>query len=138
MAVKIRKSAVLQSLSLTPLIDVVFLLLIFFLVASRFADEERELNVKLPSASDARPMVLKPKDLELSINSEGDYYIDSQGPLTFEKLTELLSSAAASNPLSQTVVIRADRSCQWNDVAQAMSACQQAGLKDVKTSVAQR
>ena len=43
----------MASLSLTPLIDVVFLLLIFFLVATRFAEEERELDVLLPQASEA-------------------------------------------------------------------------------------
>ena len=48
MTVKIRKSTVLQSLSMTPLIDVVFLLLIFFLVATRFAEEERSMEMKLP------------------------------------------------------------------------------------------
>ena len=52
MAVRIRKSSVLQSLSLTPLIDVVFLLLVFFLVATRFAEEDRQLDVKLPTASE--------------------------------------------------------------------------------------
>ena len=61
MAVKIRKSMLLQSLSLTPLIDVVFLLLIFFLVATRFAEEERSLEVKLPTASESKPMTFKPK-----------------------------------------------------------------------------
>ena len=79
MAVKIRKSMVIQSLSLTPLIDVVFLLLIFFLVASRFAEEDRELDVTLPTASQARPMIIKPKHIELSIDESGRYYMGS-GP----------------------------------------------------------
>ena len=53
MAVKIDKGSALDSLSLTPLIDIVFLLLIFFLVATKFAEEERELAVMLPEASEA-------------------------------------------------------------------------------------
>ena len=53
MAVKIKNSRALGTLSLTPLIDVVFLLLVFFLVATRFAQEDRELDVLLPSASTA-------------------------------------------------------------------------------------
>ena len=51
MAVKIKKGTALGALSLTPLIDIVFLLLIFFLVATRFAEEDRERDVELPSAS---------------------------------------------------------------------------------------
>ena len=46
MAVKIKKGAALGALSITPLIDVVFLLLIFFLVATRFEEAERELSPK--------------------------------------------------------------------------------------------
>ena len=57
MAIKLKQGRALGSLSLTPLIDVVFLLLIFFLVATRFAQEDRELDVELPSASEAKPLV---------------------------------------------------------------------------------
>lgn len=135
MAVKIRKSSVLQVLSLTPLIDVVFLLLIFFLVATRFAEEDREMNLKLPTASSAKPLILKPKDLELSIDAEGNFYLGSGDKLAPEAMQKMLADAAVNNPLRQSVIIRADRKCPWNSVAQAMNICYQAGLRDVKTSV---
>ena len=51
MPVKFKQGQALMSLSLTPLIDVVFQLLLFFIVATRFADEDRELIVPLPDAS---------------------------------------------------------------------------------------
>ena len=86
MAVKIRKSAVLESLSLTPLVDVVFLLLIFFLVATRFAEEDRELDVRLPTASEARPLVLKPKDIELSIDKNGNYSLSAGRLMALQEL----------------------------------------------------
>jgi biopolymer transport protein ExbD len=135
-AVRIRKSIVLQSLSLTPLIDVVFLLLIFFLVATRFAEEERELSVKLPTASEARPLIIKPKDIELSIDEAGQYYFAGSRAMSLDQIEEALATAAASNPLSQSVVIRAHESCRWNDVAKAVNLCHRVGLTDVKTSVA--
>jgi biopolymer transport protein ExbD len=135
-AVNIRKSIVLQSLSLTPLIDVVFLLLIFFLVSTRFAEEERELQVNLPTASEAQPLIIKPRDIELSIDESGNYYFGSGEQMTIERLEEALARAAANNPLSQTVVIRAHQGCRWNDVARAVNMCHRAGLMDVKTSVA--
>ena len=47
---KFKRSSVASTLSLTPLIDVVFLLLIFFLVTSEFEEEERRLDIVLPSA----------------------------------------------------------------------------------------
>ena len=56
MAVKIRKGSALASLSITPLVDVVFLLLIFFLVATKFDEEDHALDIQLPEASEAVPM----------------------------------------------------------------------------------
>ncbi len=136
MAVKIRKSAVLSLIPLTPMIDVVFLLLIFFLVATRLEQEERELDLQLPSASEARPLVLKPKDIELSIDRDGNYSLSAGQTVGLPELEATLASAAVNNPLTQTVVIRADRECSWNHVAQALNVCYRAGLRDVKSSVA--
>ena len=48
MPVTIKKGTALSSLSMTPLIDIVFLLLIFFLVTTRFSEEDHELEVMLP------------------------------------------------------------------------------------------
>ncbi len=71
MTVAIKKSTALGKLNLTPMIDVVFLLLIFFLVATRFEEQERELNVVLPQASEAMPLTAKPKELFVNVDREG-------------------------------------------------------------------
>ncbi len=55
MAVVIKKSSALNKLNLTPMIDVVFQLLIFFLVAAKFEEEERNMPLPLPQASEAMP-----------------------------------------------------------------------------------
>lgn len=136
MSVKIRPSSVLNSIPLTPMIDVVFLLLIFFLVATRLAEEERELDLQLPSASEARPLVFKPKDIELNIDRNGRYSLSPGQAVGLAELEAALSRAAVDNPLTQSVVIRADRECSWNHVAQALNVCYRAGLRDVKSSVA--
>ena len=78
MAVQLNKGAALGSLSLTPLIDIVFLLLIFFLVVTRFEDLERELKVELPSASEAMPLTAKPKELFINIDKEGKYILQGK------------------------------------------------------------
>ena len=78
MAVKIKKGSALGALSLTPLIDVVFLLLVFFLVATRFAQEDRELEVELPTASEARPLTEEPKELFVNIDKDGNYFVSGQ------------------------------------------------------------
>ena len=135
MTVKIRKSTALQSLSMTPLIDVVFLLLIFFLVATRFAEEERSMEMKLPTASESKPITMKPKDIELNIDADGNYYLGSGKAMSLAEIEVALGQSAANNPLTQAVVIRADRKSSWDSVAQAMNACYRVGLQDVKTSL---
>lgn len=128
MAVSIKKGDALTSLSITPLIDVVFLLLIFFLVATRFAEEDRELDVLLPSAADAKPLVAKPKLLFVNIDNQGRYYYDG-AMQSVDQLKEALAREAVNNSLNQSVVLRADQRCDWGHVAAALDACHSAGIK---------
>ncbi len=112
---------------MTPLIDVVFLLLIFFLVATRFAEEEREIDLELPTASEALPLTAEPRELFINIDREGKYFIDGQFRMP-EAVEDLLRQAVANNPLTQTVVIRADRRAEWQHVLTAMDLCKKTGI----------
>ena len=78
---------------------------------------------------------MKPKDIELNIDQEGQYFLGGGQSITLEQMELALGRLAINNPLTQTVIIRADRSCSWDRVAQAMNACYRAGLQDVKTSI---
>ena len=78
MAVRLPKSSALAAINLTPLIDCVFLLLIFFLVASRIADEEPQLDLDLPNVSEALPAMFQPQELIVNINAEGRFFINGQ------------------------------------------------------------
>ena len=71
MAIELKQGRVLGALSLTPLIDVVFLLLIFFLVASRLSQEDRQLDIALPSAANAMPMTVMPQELVVNVDVQG-------------------------------------------------------------------
>jgi len=131
MGVKIKKSSALSSLNITPLIDVVFLLLIFFLVATRFAEEERELAVQLPDASEAKPLTAKPRELFINIDRGGKYFV-SGNTYTLEELHPILEAAYFNNPGRASVVIRADRRCQYQFVIAAKNACLKAKIRDVR------
>lgn len=131
MPVNIRKGVALDSLSMTPLIDIVFLLLIFFLVATRFAEEDRELEVMLPTASEAKPLIEKPKEIFINIDNEGLYFVGNQ-KVDVENMEQILASADVNNPLGQTVVIRADKRCTWDAVVAAIDACHRAGIHDIR------
>ncbi len=108
MVVKIEKGRALSDIRLMPLIDVVFLLLIFFLVATRFAEEERELDVLLPDASEAQPLTSKPGELFINIDQQGSYYVTGK-TLTLDELHRALKTASVNNPGRVSVIIRADK-----------------------------
>jgi len=129
MAVKIKNSRALGTLSLTPLIDVVFLLLVFFLVATRFAQEDRELDVLLPTASTAAAVTSEPNEIAINITQDGHYFVGGQ-TLDDTGLLLALNEAVASNPLGQTVIIRADQRVPFQFVANAMNLCNTAGIHD--------
>ena len=127
MSVQIKRSSAIGSLSVTPLIDVVFLLLIFFLVSSRFSEEERELDLNLPSVSEALPATLEPSELVINIDAEGRFFIDGAFRQA-EQVEQILRRSQANNPLTQTVVIRGDRESNWESVATAMNICKKVGI----------
>jgi biopolymer transport protein ExbD len=126
MTVKPKKHAV-GSLSVTPLIDVVFLLLIFFLVATRFAEEEREIEIELPTASQSLPLTAEPREMFINIDKDGQFFMEGKFRHP-EQVEQLLRQAAANNPLTQTVVIRADRTADWQFVLTAFDLCKKAGI----------
>jgi biopolymer transport protein ExbD len=138
MAVKVNKSSVLGLLDLTPMIDVVFNLLIFFMVVSHFVkiDEERDLNVVLPSASEAMPLTQKPREFFINIDQEGRFFVRTRH-VTDDELGALLAEAALNNPASQSVIIRADKRAPWDFVATAMRLCNEAGIHDYSASLAE-
>ncbi|MGE3776784.1 MAG: ExbD/TolR family protein [Pirellulaceae bacterium] len=129
MPVKIRQNQALLSLSLTPLIDVVFQLLIFFLVATRFANEDRELDVPLPDASEARPITAVPRELFVNIDQQGQYFVGGR-MVPLEQLEGILRQAQANNPANQFVRIHADWRVPFNAVVQAINLCKKVGIRD--------
>ena len=129
MSVAVKKSSVAGTLSLTPLIDVVFLLLIFFLVTSEFEEQERKLNIVLPTATSAVPMTGKPREIVIDVDSEGAIYLRGT-PTDLDELETLLAAAVANNPTNQSAIIRADRSSSFQPVVSVMDVCNRTGISD--------
>jgi biopolymer transport protein ExbD len=126
MAVQIKKGQVLAVLSMTPMIDVVFLLLIFFLVASRLSQEDRVMDVPLPSAANAAPMTEVPQELVVNIDQAGKIFVN-QKVMTREQFEALLKNSVADNPLGQSVLIRADRRVPLQTPVYIMDTCLELG-----------
>jgi biopolymer transport protein ExbD len=133
MAVSIKKGRS-GTLDFTPMIDMVFNLLIFFLVATKFEEEERSMDVNLPTASAAVPLTVRPKELTVNIDKDGRYFI-ARREVTARQLEESLREASAANPGRQTVYIRADKHCPWQFVVTAMDLCNKAGIRDYRPAM---
>lgn len=127
MAVKIRKGSALASLSITPLIDVVFLLLIFFLVATRFDEEDRALDVQLPEASEAVPIWSEPHSLVVNVTRQGDCFISGK-KMTEEEMETLLRDAWRSPKEDSSVIIRGDVQAPFGVIVNVANLCQKLDL----------
>ena len=133
MALQIKKGRALDSLNLTPLIDVVFLLLIFFLVATRFAQDDRELPVQLPSAASAVPMTAEPTELVINVDATGQYMILGE-QVSLSKIEAILRRAVADNPINQMVIIRGDRNVAFQSVVSVIDLCTKLKVPSYKIS----
>jgi biopolymer transport protein ExbD len=108
---------------LTPLIDVVFLLLIFFMVSSSFKDETR-LALDLPESTAQSSVV--PQALDVVISAEGLYHVNGEvvEHADVEGLKAALTQAAAGRS-DPTVVVSADRNASHGDVIALLEAARQ-------------
>ncbi len=120
-----------QGLNLTPLIDVVFLLLIFFLVATTFAREEVEMDLRLPRSESGGAGEAAPR-LVIQVTHDGRVLLDRR-EVTVAALRQKLQAAAERNK-DQEVLIRGDARVQFGLVAEALDACLLAKLSRVSVA----
>jgi len=123
-------------INLTPLIDVVFLLLIFFMVSTTF-DRHAQLKVSLPEAS-AKSTLQQNDPLILSIDAKGNYFINDRQVIntSLDTLKQAIQKSIGENQNLNDValVLRADANTPHQAVVRAMDAASQLGLS--KLSIA--
>ena len=122
-------------INLTPLIDVVFLLLIFFMVSTTFS-RESELSIELPAAS-AEARKRQPESIEVAIDTKGRFYVNGRQLLNTQSKTlrQALRSAAGDRD-SPPIIISADAKTPHQAVVQIMDAARELGF--VRLTVATR
>jgi biopolymer transport protein ExbD len=122
--------------NITPVIDMVFLLLIFFLCATRFDQEERELTANLPEVVQAEPLSMPPQEIVVNVTREGQYVVMQQ-TLSEEQLAALLGEASLKNPGTQAVLIRGDAEAAWRAGVRVMGLCNRSGITNYRVAVVQ-
>ncbi len=126
MAVKINRGQALSALNLTPLIDVVFLLLIYFLVVSNASEMERDMDIPLPSAANAMPMTAEPAELVVNIDQAGKTVVNG-AQMTLPELEKAILRFIVDHPVNPAVIIRADRRVPLQIPISAMDLCVKCG-----------
>jgi len=122
--------------NLTPLIDVVFLLLIFFMVSTTFK-KETSIKVDLPEAT-AKPVKNQKKAFELVIDSKGRYFIKNKALVNQElKTLKRILIKNLGRHSKQPFVIRADNKAPHGSVVTVMDAARQLGILNLSIAITQ-
>jgi biopolymer transport protein ExbD len=117
---------VMNEINMTPLVDVMLVLLIIFIITVPVM--KHSVNIDLPLASN-QVQITQPETLRLSVDAQGRYFLN-ETPVADDELAPKLKEAAAKNP-QPDLHIRGDKAVRYERVAQAMAAAQQAGLRKI-------
>jgi biopolymer transport protein ExbD len=120
------------AMNLAPMIDVVFLLLIFFMVATTFIDHEKEMGVELPSASSGEEAALEHDEIVINLLRDGTIKLGGES-VDQAGLEAALQRAARSNR-ETPITIRGARDVPYQRVVAVMDTCRTTGLVDIGLS----
>ena len=117
---------------MTPMIDVVFLLLIFFMVSTVFVDFSKKMDINLPT-SKSSALDESTKTLEVEMSKDKKIFLAGK-PLTLLGLETTLAKMDFKDK-KPSAIIRADKSLPYGDVIQVMGLLQKKGIPDISVAV---
>jgi biopolymer transport protein ExbD len=121
------------TLNLTAMLDVMFLLIIFFMLGTRFIDDERKIGLRVPEVVDRGTLTAAPARREVNVYRDGTITLDKKN-VTLDELTVRL--AAARRQYSElSVLVRGDARGEFQSVASVLTACKKAGIHDLGITV---
>jgi biopolymer transport protein ExbD len=124
------------AINMTPMIDMVFLLIIFFLVATTFSRPEQTMQIDVPQVETAGALSDRPSARVVNVYRDGRIELDGE-EVTLGELTQRLSAIHGEYPDLQ-VDIRGDGHAFHQNVAEAAGACMNAGVASVGITVREK
>lgn len=126
--------------NLTPLLDMVLQLVMFFMLVANFVMDEMSDKIKLPVANQAKPLTSNDKNITyLNVDRNGRVLVPSRDPLlTPQEITFHMREIARNHPEGEkakdfiTVIIRADKEAKFRDIFKSMAAIKSAGFKKLQ------
>ena len=116
-------------LILTPVIDIMFLLLIFFMVGTQFVEEERHFEINLPEVADTLTVTSLPDPATVNVTAEGEISLDGE-LVALDELEGRLAAMRENYP-GQAVMIRGDGSATYQQVMDVLASVKRAGILGV-------
>jgi biopolymer transport protein ExbD len=121
------------TLNLISMIDIMLVLTIFFMAATRFIEEDRSIDIKVPTVKNNGAMTSAPDPKVVNVYPDGQVALGSK-TVTLEELTNRLS-AARSQYSGLTVLVRGDKSATHGRMTEVYEACRRAGIAELAISV---
>jgi biopolymer transport protein ExbD len=121
------------TLNLTAMLDVMFLLIIFFVLGTRFVDDERRIGLRVPEVVDRGALSAAPARREVNVFRDGTITLDRQ-TVSLDELTARLAEARRQYA-ELGVLVRGDAQGEFQNVAAALSACKRAGIQELGITV---
>ncbi|QDV69326.1 Biopolymer transport protein ExbD [Rosistilla carotiformis] len=128
-----RRSGEEATINLTPMIDVVFLLVIFFMVGAKFTDQEGNIKVNVPGVGNLQSITRGPDKRVVDVLADGSVLLD-KNPIAISQLQQTLASAA-SQYADTSVVVRGDGQGNFQAIAEVLQVVRQAGITDMGIAV---
>lgn len=120
---------------IAPMVDVLLVLLCFFILTWNFARKEMELEVKVPTADHGKEPVLNVNQTVLNLKADGSMVMNAK-PITYEDLGERMRILAEINP-DYAIILRGDENVPFKYVARVIGVCNGAGIGNVALPVNQ-
>jgi biopolymer transport protein ExbD len=120
---------------IAPMVDVLLVLLCFFILTWNFARKEMELSVKVPVAEHASEPTLDVNQTVLNLKADGTMVMNTK-PISYEDLGERMRALAEINP-DYAIILRGDENVPYKYVARVLGVCNGAGIWNVALPVSQ-
>ena len=114
-------------LDFVPMVDVLFNLLIFFLLATTIKQAEREIQIALPIASAAAPISMSLREIVINVNERGEIIVVG-GIVEPDELRRQIMEAVGINP-DQKVTVRGDRNASYASIVRVLDICKASGIQ---------
>lgn len=118
------------TMNMTPMIDVVLLLVIFFMVGTQFSEEENQFDIQLPTVAQAEPLTGGPDALTVNVQRDGSMLLNSRTVTASDLEREL--RAAQARYARQAVIVRGDGPGPYQHVMTVLDICRRAQIVNIQ------